>query len=151
MRLGYVCISLVASACMATSPSQQAGEPVRDRLQITVSSPKSQAIERVLATFVQESLTVASSSGGIITSEPLVVKSIGVAIANVTYTATVIGITDTTSQIVVAAYEQDLAHQGAVGHTDADARRKPISSNFRAMWIPYWQRVERIAHSVGNR
>ena len=67
------------------------------------------------------------------------------------YTATVIGIADTVSQVVVMAYQQELAHQGAVGHTDADARRKPITSHFRAMYIPYWQRVERIVRALEKR
>ena len=151
MRRGIACVAMLASGCMAPSVAQQAGEPVRDRLQVSVAAAKNQTIERVLAAFVQENLTVASSAGGVITSEPLVLKSIGIEVSNITYTATVIGVSDTASQVVIAAYEQDLSSQGLAGHADADARRKPITSHYRAMYIPYWQRVERLARALEGR
>lgn len=103
MRFGFRCVSVIASACMAATPSQHAGELVRDRLQVTVAAPKDRTIERVLTAFAQENLTVASLAGGIVTSELISLTSIGVEVANITYTATAIGIADTASLVMVVA------------------------------------------------
>jgi hypothetical protein len=131
---------------MAPSPSQAAGEPVRDRVTVDVPFSRERAVDRTMVAFIAESLTVARNEGGVITSEPVILKSLGVDNSLITYTATVVPTSDSSARVVVMAYEQDLKREGYAGmNATADARKKPITSHYRAMYIPFWQRVERIA------
>ena len=149
MRKRLTGLLAVLTGCMAQSPNQVAGEPERDRIVVDVPISRERAVDRAMVAFIAESLTVAKNDGGVITSEPLEVESMTVDIALVTYTATVVATSDSTARVVVMAYQQEIEHTGRAGtQTTVDARKKPVTSHHRAMWIPFWQRVERIAQRL---
>ena len=149
MKLWAIGLFALVAACMAPSPNQTAGEAERDRVSVDVALSRERAVDRTMVAFIAESLTVAKNEGGIITSEPLEVESMTVDVALVTYTATVVPTSDSSSRVVVMAYQQEIEHTGRAGtQTTVDARKKPVTSHHRAMWIPFWQRVERIAERV---
>lgn len=143
---------LALTACLQSPPADQMAAPERDRVEVAVALAKARATDRVVAAFVAESLLVASAEGGVVRSEPVELKSLGMVISQVTYTATVVGAGPDSSRVVVAAYEQPLERRGAaLENARASDRKRNVTSHDKAMFIPHWRRVERIAAAVGAR
>jgi hypothetical protein len=111
--------------------------PERDRITLDLPTSKTEAIERAMAAFVAEELIVAKSEGGVISSEPVVVKSLRIAVGSVTYKATVIAISETAARVVLLAL-----------YDGPDGPPTPVKSTWKKMFIPHWQRVERMARLV---
>jgi len=145
--IGLVLLSVF---CLNAAEGKQPSEE-RDRAVVQVSGPKTEAIEMVLAAFVAEDLMIARSEGGIVTPSPVVVKSLGFEIGQVTYSATVIGLSDAHSQVIVVALYSEFRYGGSLGPDRSTGPiEKPVTSQWKKMFIPHWQRVERIAARLQN-
>lgn len=124
-----------------------ASDAERDRVEVTVPVARQVAIDRVVAAFVDEQLTVASSEGGIVRSAPAVAKVFDAEVAHFTYTATVVASGDTASRVIVAAHRQDVERTGGARRV-SDVRRPVTARDTRGVNASHWQRVERIAQAV---
>lgn len=147
MRRSFIAVVFVAAtACLAKPAPQTLATPEKDRLEVDMPVTKARAIDRVVAAFVAESLEVASADVGGVRSRPIQMHVAFTDAAQVTYVATIYAPTDSTTHVVLVALSQDLSPSGTLlESTTADARAKPVKSHYSGPWIPFWQRLERIA------
>lgn len=127
-----------ASAGARENAAAAAAGPERDRVDVAVALPPRRAAERVAAAFVAESLTVAYNEGGVVRSEPLYPRMLGMeAGGSLVYTANVTADGDSASRVVVLAMMRGTAGQGAP---------RPLRSHEgNPVFRQYWPKVERIA------
>jgi hypothetical protein len=137
---------LAIAACLTKPPAATLAAPDRDRIEVDIAAPKPTAIDRVVAAFVADSLQVSTANVAGVTARPLIMRIAMTDARQVTYTATVVATTDSTSRAVLMALDQELHPSGVdLSSTTANARQKPIKSRYRGPYVPYWQRLERIA------
>jgi hypothetical protein len=125
---------LLPTLVLAAEPKDQG----RTSITIALQTSKANSVELVVKAFVAEGLVVDKSEGGIISSIPVVVTYLGANLGNVTYRATVIARNDAAAEVQLLALWEE---------TGKPAR--PISSTWKKMFVPHWQRVERMAAALG--
>lgn len=149
MKRFAVVAALALAACLKSPPPEQMAAPERDRVEVDVRLPKARAMDRVVSAFQAEGLIIASADAGVVRAQPVPLRSMSVIVAQIIYSATVVGVTDSTSRVTIVALNQDLEHVGASGtRTTADAQMKPVTSHWKAMYIPFWDRAVRIGAAL---
>jgi hypothetical protein len=127
-------LGLLSTFIVGAAPKEQG----RTSITVALQMSKANAVELVVKTFVAEGLVVDKSEGGIICSIPVIVTYLGANLGNVTYRATVVAHNDAAADVQVLALWQE-----------ASKPAQPINSTWKKMFVPHWQRVERIASALG--
>lgn len=147
-RSAGLLVAFALAACFKPTTAELSNQPQRDLIEVSLAVTKERALDAVAAAFVAESLLVESSTAYSLQSAPLKFRSMGIESGQVTYTASLAPSGDST-KVVLRAYHQDVKREGITGeHGTASVRRNPITSHDRAMWIPFWSRLERIGERL---